>query len=429
MGTGVTPRGGPRPPLRAPWPRAQGGGSPALCTDSPPVPGTRTPEHRPSVALVHDYLTQRGGAERVVLSLLHAFPEAPVHTALYRPEQTFPELRFHRIEPSALNKVAWLRRDHRLAFPFLAPAMGHRKVDADVVVCSSSGWAHGVRTTGKKVVYCHTPARWLYQSARYLGANPPWSARVALGALAAPLRRWDRRAAQGAHRYLVNSRAVRHRVQQLYGIDAEVVPPPPTFTPHGPAKAVPGVEPGYWLCVSRLLPYKNVGQIMAAFDQLGSQRLVVVGSGPQAQALAARAGSNVTLVGQVDDTALRWLYTNCQGVVAASYEDFGLTPLEAATFGKPAAVLRWGGFLDTVVSGRNGLFFDQPRPQDIAGALRAMAAEDWSSAEIQAHADAFSEERFIQRLRAIVGQELAQGAPPQGPSGHRATPQLSGAQP
>ena len=122
--------------------------------------------NRPQVAIAHDYLTQRGGAERVVLAMLRAFPGATVHTLLYDPEGTFPEFREAHVVTSPLNRLGPLRRDHRLALPLLAPSFSRLEIAADVVVCSSSGWSHGARVEGRKVVYCHTPARWLYQPDR-----------------------------------------------------------------------------------------------------------------------------------------------------------------------------------------------------------------------------------------------------------------------
>src|SRR5581483_8065192 len=209
------------------------------------------------VAIVHDYLTQRGGAERVVLALLRAFPGAPVHTSLYDPQGTFPEFAAADVRAMPINRVAALRRNHRAALPLLAPSFSRHRVDADVVVCSSSGWAHGVRTEGRKLVYCHAPARWLYQRDRYLrtAAAP---VRVAAAALRAPLLRWDRRAAASADLYVTQSRAVRDAIRSAYGIDAVIVPAPHDADPLAPRTPVAGVEPGFLLCVARLLPYKNV---------------------------------------------------------------------------------------------------------------------------------------------------------------------------
>ena len=356
----------------------------------------------PPVALVHDYLTQRGGAERVVLTLADAYPDAVVHTSLYDPAGTFPEFARHDVRPLPIDRVALLRRHHRLALPLLAPSFGRLVVDAEVTLCSSSGWAHGARTTGAKVVYCHNPARWLYQSDQYLaGSSPP--ARLAMAALRPPLRRWDARAAATADRYLVNSRAVRARVAEVYGIDADVVPPPVDIDVDAPRRPV-GVEPGFVLCVSRLMAYKNVDAVVAAFALRPALRLVVVGSGPLADELAADAPSNVTFLGRVDDDQLRWLYGSCRGLVAASYEDFGLTPVEAAAFGVPTAALRWGGFLDTIDPGATGCFFDEPTPARIADAVDELTRSDWSAPVLTGHAARFAPERFLARIGAAVDE-------------------------
>ena len=364
-----------------------------------------TPRNGPvPVALVHDYLTQRGGAERVVLSLAEAFPGAPVYTSLYDPPGTFGEFGSLDVRTLPLDRVALLRHHHRLALPVLAPAFSRLEVDAEVTVCSSSGWAHGASVTGRKVVYCHTPARWLYQSDRYLSGSARWSA-LALDVLTPPLRRWDRRAAASADRYLVNSTAVRQRVADLYGIEADVVPPAVDVDHAGPVDAVAGIEPGFVLCVSRLLPYKNVEAVAEAFRSLPDLRLVVVGTGPLLDTLIGSAPANVTMTGEVTDAGLRWLYANSVGLVAASYEDFGLTPLEAASFGRPTAALRWGGFLDTTVEGVTGVFFERPEPALIAEGVRALTSSPWSEEALVEHAGGFSSARFEDRLRAVVDEE------------------------
>jgi glycosyltransferase involved in cell wall biosynthesis len=357
-----------------------------------------------SIALVHDYLTQRGGAERVVLALTRAFPEAPLHTSLYEPMTTFPEFAAVDVRPLPLNRLSPLRNRHRLALPVLAPAFSRLRLEEEAVVCSSSGWAHGAGVAGRKIVYCHTPARWLYQPERYLRGRGSAS-RAALWAFRPALERWDRRAALSADRYLANSSAVADRVREIYGREADVLPPPPALVPAGDTEPMEGLDPGFVLCVSRLLPYKNLDVVIEAFARLSEERLVLVGSGPDESALRGLAGGNVTLVGSVSDEQLRWLYRESSALVAASYEDFGLTPLEAAGFGHPSAVLRWGGFLDTVEEGETGIYFDTPTPDAVADAVRGLRRTTWDAGRIRAHAERFSEERFIRRIRAIAGTD------------------------
>ena len=359
-----------------------------------------------NVALAHDYLTQRGGAERVVSSLRRAFPDAPLYTSLYDPERTFPEFRDGDVRTTSLNRLPLLRRHHRLALPLLARSFAQLVIDADVTVCSSSGWAHGVTARGRKVVYCHTPARWLYQPERYLGASASLGARAVLALQKRALLDWDVRAAASATQYIANSTVVRERIRDLYRIDANVVPPPTTIDPHGGRRAIDGIEPGFALTVARLLPYKNVDAVIEAFSEL-SERLVVAGDGPSAERLRRSASTNVVFTGTVSDDELRWLYANSRLLVAASYEDFGLTPLEAASFGRPAAVLRFGGYLDTVVDGETGVFFEHPRPREIKGAIESMVAETWDESALRAHAERFSEERFIERMREVVTEAAA----------------------
>jgi glycosyltransferase involved in cell wall biosynthesis len=361
------------------------------------------------LAIAHDYLTQRGGAERVVLAMLKAFPGAPLYTSLYDPHGTFPEFRCVDVRTTPLNHVRALRTNHRLAFPLLAPAMSLIRIDADVVLCSSSGWAHGVATDGRKIVYCHGPARWLYQADRYeerLGKV----GRAALIALHPALRAWDTRAARSAGVYLANSRHVATALLELYGAAAEVLPPPPAIIPRGSQRPVEELEPGFFLCVSRLLPYKKVDEVAAAFAHLDAERLVVVGRGPDEARVRAVAGGNVRLLKKVEDDELRWLYANCAAVVTAAYEDFGLTPVEAAAFGKPTVALRFGGFLDTLRENVTGLFFDRPKPDAIAQALLEMRARTWPADVLKQHAARFSEERFVQRLRDVVAREALQAA-------------------
>ena len=354
------------------------------------------------VAVVHDYLTQRGGAERVVLAMLRALGDVPLFTSLYAPEATFPEFERVDVRTSPLNRVSFLRRSHRLALPLLAPAFSRLAVDADVAVCSSSGWAHGARVSGKKIVYCHAPARWLYQRERY--AAPASLARVALAVLGPPLERWDRAAAAGATRYLANSRAVAREVREIYGVDAEVLPPPPGLTAEGERDPIAGLAPGFVLCVTRPQRYKNVGAVVDAFRLLPDQRLVVAGDGPDAARLRGSAPSNATFLGRVTDAELRSLYDGCAGTVSAAYEDFGLVPVEAASFGRPTAALAFGGFLDTVEDGSNGVLFERPEPEPIAEAVSRLTGRDWDEAGLRRSAARFAEPAFAARLREVVAE-------------------------
>lgn len=365
----------------------------------------------PSVAIAHDYLTQRGGAERVVLAMARAFPGARIYTTLYEPELTYPEFADLDIVVTPLNRVALLRRHHRLALPLLAPVSSRVEIEEDVVVVSSSGWAHGFRARGPKLVYCHSPARWLYLTPEYVGTGRRGRLKSAVAtALRGPLERWDRQAAMEADRYLANSTVIRQRIADVYGIDAAVLPPPHGVSPEGGREELPGITrwapDGYHLVVSRLLPYKNVDQVIDAFRTLPDERLLIVGAGPLRDELAASAPRNVRFLQDLTDPQLRWVYAGATALIAPSREDFGLTPLEAGAFGKPVLALRAGGYLDTVREGRTGLFFDAAVPDDIRAAVLASREQDWDTDLIEAHVQTFAEPRFRALLRDAVADLL-----------------------
>ena len=359
----------------------------------------------PRVVVVHDYLTQRGGAERFVLAMLRAFPGAPLVTSVYNPSDTFEQFREHDIRTTWLQHAPGIRRDPRLALPVLHRAFsGCRLPDADVVICSSSGWAHGVRTQAPKIVYCHNPPRWLHQSSDY-AAGQALPARLGLEVIRNRLTQWDRSAAADAALYLANSTAVQHRVMSTYGIEARIVPPPFGVDPGGTQEPVAGVEPGFLLAVSRARGYKNSALLAGAVETMPDIRLFMVGGLPQRPDGSPWPGH--MLGGRnLSDAQLRWLYAHCLGLVAVSHEDFGLTPLEANAFGKPVACLRAGGYLDTVRAGLNGVFIEGLSTTRIQLGIRRLLATEFSADTIKRHADGFSERVFAGRLRQAVDEVL-----------------------
>lgn len=367
---------------------------------------------RPHVAIAHDYLTQRGGAERVVLAMLRAFPGAELYTTVYNPSTTYPEFADHRVHTvTSLQRLPLLRRDHRLGLPLYQPAIDRAPViDCDVLLVSTTGFAHGFRTTGRKLVYCHSPARFLYLVDDYLGDGGRHSpVGVALGALRPPLIRWDQRAAHSADRYLANSTTVRQRIADVYGIDATVVPAPPAVsstTVPEPPSALSDWADGFHLIVSRLMPYKNVDKAIAAFRSMPDQRLVIVGKGPQRDELRRGLPSNVRMLEGISDGELAWCYRTARALIAPSFEDYGLTPLEAGAFGTPTLALHAGGYLDTVADCLSGAFFDEPTPTAIRDAVRRTVGTSWDREAIAQHVERFSEPRFHEALQAQLNDLL-----------------------
>lgn len=350
--------------------------------------------------IAHDYLTQRGGAERVALALGDAFPGAPFVTSVYEPELSFPGFRDREIATGPLQRWPLVRKDPRAALPFLAAAWDRTSVDeADVVVASTSGWAHGVGVPDgcALVAYCHNPARWLYQTEDYL---PRAWQRALTAPLRARLETWDRRAAARVDTYVANSSSVAARIERVYDRPATIVHPPVSIDVDGPQEPVEGLEPGFFLTVGRGRGYKNVRAVIDGVGLLGDATLAVVGSAPSGEQEDAHA----RWLGVVSDAQLRWLYAHARALVAVSYEDFGLTPIEANAFGTPVAVLRSGGYLDSTDEGVSGVFIEAPGAAEVAATLRSMP--DLDPVAVRRHAGRFSQARFAQRMREVVADTV-----------------------
>ena len=355
------------------------------------------------IAVAHDYLTQRGGAERVTLELIRALRPDSVVTAIYSPERTFPEFSALKISASLLSRVSLFRRDARAALPFLAAAWSARpRVAADVVVCSSSGWAHGVRVSkgARKVVYCHNPARWLYQTSDYLIGQQSY-VKIALQILRPFLVWWDRIAAESAHVLIANSTSVAERIRRAYGREASVIFPPVSVDPNLPQEPIAGLKPPFFLKVGRSRGYKGANLLVDAFRGMPDHTLVTAGG-----ELLTDAPSNVKSLGFVSEAQLRWLYSNARALISVSREDFGLTPIEANAFGTPALLIRAGGFLDSTDEGVSGKFIESESIEAIQDAVHAFPQE-WDRDAILRHAAKFSPARFHEAIREVVLQALA----------------------
>lgn len=372
-----------------------------ILADVDPEPSSGAPR----VAIAHDYLTQRGGAERVVSQFARMFPEAPIITSVYESDLTYPEFSTHEVITSPLNRIGWLRRHFRAGLPLYDWAFDHTEVPAgtDTVLVSTTGFAHGVKTPPncRKVVYCHSPARFLYLADDYLGRRWWRSPKgIVLKVLTPTLRRWDRRAAASADEYLCNSTVVRDRIRDVYGIEAAVVHPPYSLDPTGPQEPLPGLDhPSFFLVVSRLMPYKNVDIVLNAFVDLPDEHLVVVGSGPLRDELHDLAPANVSFFEDISDAQLRWAYAHASAVIAPSKEDFGLTPVEGFAFGTPCLALHAGGYLDTVVDGISGQFFDSATPDAVVQAVRSFRENPVEKRAVLDHAERFSPDTFSKDVR------------------------------
>jgi glycosyltransferase involved in cell wall biosynthesis len=352
------------------------------------------------VVIAHDYLTQRGGAERVVLEIARAYPGATILTSMYIPERTFSDFQHLQVESLGLERSGAIAKDPRRALPLLGPAFRRKVVEADLLLCSSTGFAHQLRSNGPKIVYCHNPPRWLYQWSEYsmgLGAAEKLAFRV----LRRNLMRGDVAGARSSTGYIANSANVSRRVISAYGITPAVVHPPRGLDPDGAVEPVDGLEPGFLLTVGRPRGYKRTNLLMEAVAGMPDQRLVAVGAASE-----RRWPANIVPLSNLSDAQLRWLYMSARALLACSYEDFGLTPVEAFAFGLPVGATREGGYLETCVDGETGSWLDGTSPAGLQASIRRLLEQEWDTDAIKQHGERWAPSTFRTNLREAV-QRLA----------------------
>lgn len=345
------------------------------------------------VAIVHDYLTQTGGAERLVLALVSALPGASVYTSVYDPGCTFSGFAGLEVRVPPLGRLVrpaafrWYAPLYPLLFSSLELS------GFETVLVSSSAFAHHVRHP-RVFVYCHTPPRFLYQPGSYTRSL---GRAGALRVVTAPAKALDRRAAVRARSYAANSEVTRRRIADVYGLDAAVIHPP-VSTGHLPAVLPPLPTRPQALVVSRLLPYKRVDVAVRACVEAGIP-VRVVGDGPERGNLERIAGPGVELLGRVDDTEMAKLYANASVVLAPGVEDFGFAPVEAHWAGRPVVAVADGGALETVTDGVDGLLVHGHETHRWAAAVREVHERSWDPARLRVSAEQFSLETFVGRIR------------------------------
>ena len=360
------------------------------------------------VALVYDRVNKWGGAERVLLSLQKIFPKAPLYTTVYHQKRAYWARTFF-VKPSFLQ--GWpLARTHHELYPWLAP-LAFESFDFkgyDLVISLTSAEAKGIitRPPTLHLCYCLTPTRYLWSGYdSYLGSPGfgaiDWLARNSFRLISPFLSKWDQVAAQRPDVYLAISANVKKRIKKYYLREAEVVYPPVDLAKFKSAPFSSPPKEGFFLVVSRLVPYKKVDLVVEAFNDLGWP-LVIIGTGSEYAKLKKMAGSNIKLLGQLTEKELLRYYYTCQAVICPQEEDLGLVPLEAQACGKPVICLRKGGALETVVEGRTGEFFYPQTAQALARVVGGFKLERYSPLVCRQNAARFGETHFLKRFKKKV---------------------------
>ncbi|MCG8365165.1 MAG: glycosyltransferase [Pseudanabaenales cyanobacterium] len=361
------------------------------------------------IALVHDYLTQGGGAERVFELLCQYFQDADIFTSLYDPQRSL-DLGGRTVKTTVLQNLPGAVKYFRLLAPLYYPAF--RALDLqkyDLIISSSTSFAKAVRKRpgAHHICLCHNVTRFLWDTETYLKEYSDYKNFYPLiEKIFALMRQQDLKYAQEPDTYIANSRAVAGRIKKTYGRRASVI--------HYPIRShnfsFSNQKDGFYLVASRLLSYKRVDITIKAFNALGWP-LVIIGDGPERKLLESQAADNIRFLGRVSDAERRRLMSKARSIVVSALEDYGLVPIEANASGTPVIAYGAGGALETQVSGMTGLFFDQQTPESLQGALIDAAKITWEYERIRDHAlSNFSEAVFFQKFERILNNALDSSA-------------------
>jgi glycosyltransferase involved in cell wall biosynthesis len=371
------------------------------------------------VALVHDFLLDLRGAERVFLQLCAMFPQADIFTAVYDPVGTQGRFEHRNVITSGLQKLRPTARNFRPLLPFYPAAIESLDLRGyNLVISSSSAWAHGVipDENAVHVCYCHNPFRyaWTEREATLEARN--MLVRPALAQVLHRWRQWDFIAAQRVDAYVSNSKTTQQRLERYFSRESTVIYPPVEIE-----RFSPGPVADHHLVLSELIAHKRIEIVVRAFSRLGLP-LVVAGDGPDARRLQRLAGPSVQFAGRISDHQAEQLLRSSQSLVVAATEEFGIAAVEAQASGRPVIALRAGGLLETVIEGETGIFFDKADPASLCAALESFEQSSFSTNDCVAQAQRFSPERFAQEFAAVVDKTLRERPGRAVVARHRAVP-------
>jgi glycosyltransferase involved in cell wall biosynthesis len=364
------------------------------------------------VALVHDYLNQMGGAERVLMAFHEIFPEAPVYTSIYDPKRVDPAFKKMDVRTSFMQKLPLVTKHHQPYLPLYPFAM--EKLDLrgyDLVLSSSSAFAKGVITRPETmhICYCHTPMRWCWNYEEYVEREQLGAvARSILPFMITGLRIWDQVSAARVDHFIANSPVIAERIRKYYRREAAYIPPPVE------AKRFPFdpniIPENYFLILSRLVPYKRIDLAIEACNRL-QLPLVIIGGGRDEERLKHLAGPTIRFMGRLPDEEVIHYFTHCRAFLFPGEEDFGITPLEAQACGRPIIAYGAGGALASVIDGVTGLFFHEQTVDSLAAALTSFDEHAFDPHIIHNHALEFDTSRFSRRMLQFIEAKMNEGKP------------------
>ncbi len=356
---------------------------------------------RPRCAIVHDFFTTEGGADRCAIEFARLLPDAIVHTSFFNEQRYGGRIAPERVRPWFLQRIPRLQSQFRALLPLYPVYFGTLDLRTyDLVVSNSIAFSKAVRTRpgALHIAYVHTPMRYAWDLDGYLsGSSLSLPARIAARTVGPILRRWDVRTARGPDMIVANSQTVRDRIRRLWHRDALVIHPPVDTT----EIELGDRDDGFYLVAARMLAYRHIELAVAACTTLGLP-LHVVGDGPERSRLEAMAGPSIQFLGHLDRPALVDQFRTCHAYLVPGIEDFGIAPVEAMAAGKPVVAFRAGGLTETVLDGVTGTFFDEPTADSMADAIGRLERITFNLEQIRAHALTFDTSVFDRRWRELL---------------------------
>lgn len=363
------------------------------------------PMKQPRVALIHDYLTQFGGAEETLKAITELYPDAPIYTGIYKTQNTPEFLK----KKTIISAKGFFFETFSKYFTWLMPFVfeGFDLRNYDLIISDGTAWPKGVLTTPDQlhIAYIHTPPRFLYGYSVESTKRNAWYFKPAVTIIDHYLRIWDFNAAQRPNFLLANSKEVQRRIQKFYKRDAKVINPPVEI--NIPKSDV--TEGQYYLAIGRLVAYKNFDLLIKAFNKTGLN-LTIVGTGPEEKKLKRASGKNIKFAGRVSDNEKHKLLRNALGVInIVSNEDFGIVPIEAFAHGKPVLAHKSGGHLETVKENVNGMFIEDLSVKSLVTKIKefdtTIREEKFDSKKIKEGAKEYSKERFKKEFKDFVDKK------------------------
>lgn len=352
------------------------------------------------VALVSDWLTNMGGAERVIINFTEIYKDSTMYTTIYNKEKLDESLQNINVKTSFLQKFKKARTKHQAFFPLMPIAVEEFNLNGyDIVLSSSSSCAKGIITNPDTmhICYCHSPMRYGWEFYYQYTENMKPLKKKIVKYFMNYMRVWDNASADRVDYFIANSENVAKRIWKHYRRRSVVIHPPVRCSLFNTSDK----DEDYFFIVSRLVKYKRIDLAVQAFNELGLP-LVIIGDGEEREHLEKMAKGNIKFLGRQSDEMIKEYYAKCRAFIFPGEEDFGITPLEAQASGRPVIAYGKGGALETVVENKTGVFFNEQTKDSLVDAVKTFDNMKFDKNEIRKHAESFDEEIFKKKIKDFI---------------------------